>query len=131
MLFRSFALWARMTPRPRLHLYGVNKAKLAPLLAVMGDHVGQVAGHTQGLKHVYRAATFAITSQNVDTRSVREAMACGCPVVCIRDPNLNGYFHDFQGGIDADRARVRRHAETLFNPRVTAEQFEGVLGGLA
>lgn len=128
----AFALWARELPNVKLHLYGMSKKPRGLLKTLQNDGtLGEFQGFTKGLAHIYRAAHCSVTTQNIDTRSVREAMACGCPVVRIPGPVLNGFRPLFWEGLGRDRAVVRQEAERRFDPAVTAEQFHRVLEGVA
>jgi hypothetical protein len=84
-------------------------------------------GWTKNLASVYRAAHCSLTPQHIDTRNVREAMACGCPVVRIPGPTLNGFRPLFWEALGRSRDAVRQEAEKRFDPAVTAEQFHNVL----
>jgi len=129
----AYALFARETPNAKLHLYGLTDTKgpVALIRRVQEDGtMGTIHGHTKQLLDVYRAATCAVTTQSIDTRSVREAMATGCPVVRISGPNLNGYRAAFWDGLTRSRVEIRKEAERRFDPDVTAEQFERVLAGV-
>ena len=130
IVLNAYALWARGEEDVKLHLYSVDDpGHPVALLKTIENYgnLGQVLGHVKGLERAYHAADISITSQNIDTRSVRESMACGCPVVRIADPKLNGFVADFNDALKADRAQVRAEAVRRFNPSVTARQFAGVL----
>ncbi len=125
------ALFAREMPGTKVHVYAkpesANKGWSALLRRIQDDgNLGEVCGWTIGLANVYRAASFLLTAQDIDTRSVRESMACGCPVV--RMPNLDpGWKDKMLTGLLTDRQGVRMVAEHLFDPQVTAQQFLRVL----
>lgn len=127
------ALWAREIRGAKVHLYAAHKDKPGwkPLLRRLSDDgtLGEVQPWVSGLAHVYRAADCMVTSHVIATRSIREAMACGCPVVTIPGVVLNGFRSHFAHALDADRAEVRREAERRFDPRTTAQQFHDVLKG--
>jgi len=133
----AFALWARQTPgEAKLHVYAkpANVKGWGPLLRRIKDdgNLGEVAGWVKGLENVYRAATFMITAHEIDTRSVREAMACGCPVARI--PVLGVHPYDdykeaIYWGVTGDRAVARKQAEDNFGMQKTGEQFKAVLEG--
>lgn len=117
----AFALHARSNPGWRIHLYGASKNQKgwAPLLKRLQDDgsLGQVRGMVTGLENVYRAADLLLTPHVIDTRAVREAMACGCPV-----QRVNGSECTWDA-LGMDRAFVRSEAERRFDPARTAEQF--------
>lgn len=131
VVVNAFALWAREMNGAKLHLYGAHpkeKGWAVLLKRVQDDgNLGEVCAWVDGLAHVYRAASFALSSNLIATRTMREAMACGCPVVPLAGPILNGYRTDFARALDTDRASVRREAERRFDPAVTAQQFHDVL----
>lgn len=130
-VLNAYALWAREVPGAKLHLYGLEeKQKQSALLTTMKTDktLGTVQGFvSEGLSNVYRAATATITSQTIDTRGVREAMACGCPVIRIPGPNLNGFRAQFWEGITRSRKAIRQEAEQRFSPEKTAMQFHQLL----
>lgn len=127
----AVALWAREMKGAKLHLYGAHKDQKgwAVLLRRVRDDgtLGDVQPWVKGLAHVYRAADFMVTPNAIATRSVREAMACGCPVVTMAGSVLNGFRTDFAKALDSDRAAVRQQAEVRFDPARTAAEFHQVL----
>lgn len=133
----AVALAARKLPGTKLHIYGRQGGERAwpALLKVLSEDgtLGEVCGWVSGLDNVYRAADLMVTPHTIATRSVREAMACGCPV---------GKVFDMQNHPDGivcalkyseNRVRVRQVAEERFDPLNTARAFlsicEGVLCG--
>ena len=126
----AYALWARGTQGAKLHIYGLrNKKGWGALIKRIQDdgNMGEVKSWVSGLAHAYRAADCLITSHSIDTRSVREAMACGCPVARVAGPTLNGFREGFSDALSADRKAVRSAAEQQFDPVQTAEQFKQIL----
>ena len=125
------ALWAREIHGVKIHIYAKpakSKGWDAIIRRITEDgNMGEVHGWIKdGLAHVYRAASFLMTPQDIDTRSVREAMACGCPVV--RMHNLDhGWQKRMLDGLLASRTGTRQVAEICFNPQKTVEQFKAVL----
>jgi glycosyltransferase involved in cell wall biosynthesis len=93
-------------------------------------NLGELTGWVSGLDNVYRAATMVLTANEIDTRTVREATACGCPVV--RVTNLDdGWQVPMRKAMRMtrdDRYVIRKMAEARFDPTVTARQFKEVLG---
>ncbi len=124
------ALFARKIGGVKLHIYA-KPAKLvkgwgALLRRIQEDgNLGEVHGWVGGLANVYRAADALLTPQDIDTRSVREAMACGCPVV--RLSNLDSWEQKILQGLTANRKGVRLEAEARFNPARTASEFKRIL----
>jgi len=127
----AFALWARGVKGAKLHVYGTQAALKgwAPLLKRIQDdgNLGELCPWVKGLENVYRAADFMITSHEIATRSIRESMACGCPVVKVPGVVLNGFRKDFDLAKWKTRSEVRREAEQMFNPIRTAEEFHQIL----
>lgn len=124
------ALFARRTKGVKVHVYGrpasAKKGWDALLGRIISDgNMGEIKPWVSGLANVYRAASALLTPQEIDTRSVREAMACGCPVV--RLPNLDGWEDKILAGLMADRKGVRFAARWQFNPERTAIEFRKVL----
>jgi glycosyltransferase involved in cell wall biosynthesis len=123
----AFALWARKNPGAKLHVYARPKdikAFPALLKRINEDgNLGEVQGWVSGLENVYRAADAVITANTIATRTVREATACGCPVIRV-DESMDLSAFDVIG---MDRAEIRRRAERDFDYRKTAEQFERIL----
>lgn len=125
----AFALWARHQEGAKLHIYGNNKKRRgwsAIIRRIQDDgNMGEWRGWVKGLAHVYRAASMLITPHIIDTRTVREAMACGCPVVRILDVHRDQTRMTFAR--NAGRQAVRAEAEQRFNPHATAREFLGVV----
>lgn len=128
----AFALWAREVEGAKLHMYGCSQ-NLRGWAAIlnqihkdgnMGERQGWISG---GLDNVYRAADFLITPHEIATRAVREAMACGCPVVRTPGVKLSNFRSEIALAREKSRAEVRAEAEKLFDSRETARQFETVL----
>lgn len=86
-VINAFLLFARMCPElgAKLHIYaapqkGTAWSVLVSMLKEAGV-AGEIVGFVEGLDNVYRAADCVITPHRIPTRSVREALACGCQVV--------------------------------------------------
>lgn len=129
----AFALWAREMKGAKLHLYG-KPAKIPGFAAIIrriqdDGNMGELQGWVSGLQHIYRSADFVLTANEIDTRTVREAMACGCPVVRVTS-KLNGFRTSIAQAMDESREVVRLQAEKRFDSRETARQFEQVLRGI-
>lgn len=132
----AFARYAESAPIPRLHIYAApQKGSAWKVLrgaleerGVLGE---VVEGFVRGLENVYRAADVAVTAQRIATRSVREPMACGCPVVMapgyghsefVAQPeDTEGYAAAIARAVEtANRRRVRASAEKQFDPQHSA-----------
>ncbi len=127
MPLNVFALWARDNPGTKLHLYAVPKNRggyQAILKRVEADgNLGEVLGWVhKGMREIYRSADAVLVGNDIDTRTVREAAACGCQVFKVS--NWPDRFPR------RTREQVRRSAEKRFNPTVSAMQFKQILGRL-
>lgn len=125
----AFALWARENKGAKLHIFGKPenmKGWGAIIKRIQDDgNMGLVQGWAAELKHVYRAADLVLTAHDIDVRTVREASACGCPVVRAEANNIEN--SEISLALMVNRAAVRKEAEIKFNPKVTAMQFIEVL----
>jgi glycosyltransferase involved in cell wall biosynthesis len=122
----AFCLFARAYPYlgAKLHVFGKpkNMRGWGALLQRLKDDgsLGLVQGWAANLLPVYQAADLVLTGHTIDVRTVREAMATGCPVFRISDATC---YPKIRQALQRDRATVRKDAERLFNPSVTAKQF--------
>lgn len=144
-------------PDVHLHLFGCPTdprpeapyRRLVHQLKVNGL-ISSVHGLVTNLDEIYRGADLALTPHVVASRTVRESLACGCPIVAGRG---NGYTHysgssdwrkEFKAGIKLSIDRIRRHnndfrlqsrktAEINFAPTLAGKRmkeiFEGILNG--
>ncbi len=129
----AFALFAREYEGARLHIYGKpkNLRGWAPLLKTIQNdgNLGEVRPWVvKGLDNVYRAADCLLTPHTIDVRSRREAMACGCPVICTVSPiggkcELNHHFAESSCDRKLERGAARADAERDYNPANTARDF--------
>ena len=126
----AYALWARENKdlNPKLHIFGKpqNMKGWGALIKRVQDdgNMGLVQGWASQLQHVYRAADLVLTAHQIDVRTVREATACGCPVVRVRDIADSDIISQ---ALEMSRADVRYEAEQLFDMKETARQFKAVL----
>lgn len=129
----AFALFARQVSGAKLHIYGASKNTQgwAPLLKRIQDdgNLGEVRRQIKGLAHVYRAADMLISPHTIYTRAIREAMACGCPVV-----RVNGSLYHTVSEMRLlpkvgwnSHKQARMSAESRFNPAKTATEFRVVV----
>lgn len=126
----ALALWAREMKNVKIHLYGkgkITRGWAALVRRIQDDgNMGEIGGWTGNLRDIYNAASFVVTNHHIDVRTVREATACGCPVVKI-GADIRNYRQLFAQALDADRREVRQEAEQKFDYRNTAKQFKEVL----
>lgn len=147
-VLNAFLLFHRTIKRAKLHIYaapqkGTAWGVLKALLRESGC-LGECVGFVRGLANVYRAADVMITPHRMATRSVREALACGCNVVMghgqkytpfrAEAEDLPAYARQIAKAIKhGDRKRNRIAATQHFNSENTAKQLisiiEEVLGG--
>lgn len=129
----AVALAHRQLGGIKLHIFGMtDKSKgwrnFLGMLNAQGV-LGHVQGWANDLGHVYRAADLLVSAHSIDTRAVREAMACGCPVVRA-DDGIDSTAKRIQRVLprcQLDRSMVRSEAEYCFNPANTAESFLSVV----
>ena len=114
------------------------------------DMIGEVKGRVDNLVEIYNAADLLITPHIIATRTIREASACGLPVVAgggqpytpyFADPEQPGEYSaaisrawtDIRNHRDARRNDARTMAEMMFDPATTAARFvslfEELVGG--
>jgi hypothetical protein len=132
---QAAGLFAREVEGVKVHVYGrlgKTRGHDALIRRIQDDgNMGEIQGWVKGLDNVYRAASFMLTANDIHTRSEREAMACGCPVVRVHDLNSR-WRVDMQAAIRMlaeDRELLSKQAAAKFNPKVTAQQFKRVLDG--
>ena len=150
-VINGFAVFAKTHPGSKLHVFGNTSGMKAwpTLAACLTEHgwLGQTPGHVTGLANAYRAADMVITPHTCAVRTIREALACGCPVVC--GSGIAGYLsfsalsdhpatfadamhrclnYDAQGGKDA-RAYAREYAEAAFDSKKSAQALIDVITG--
>jgi FkbM family methyltransferase len=73
-------------PTGRLHIFGMDKPKHGATQKFINsllkaDVLGKWCGLYPDMASVFRAADFVVTPHIIATRIVREARACGCPVI--------------------------------------------------
>jgi len=140
-VINAFARYAVGRKNVKLHLYGVNRkdTALGALLDVLQDlgALGEVKGWiVKGLANAYRAADALLTPHYIATRTIREALACGCQVVAddrcghvpyrARADDLEAYA----ARIDKAVTEVRQWPEKCHerNRRWAVESFDAMNG---
>jgi len=133
-------LFAREVEGVRIHVYGRSAGRKKGwgvlLRRIQEDgNLGELQGWVGGLANVYRAASFVITPNEIATRTVREASACGCPVVCInRLDNEGRWLVRMRKAMfmsKEDRYIIRKQAEAKFNAVIAAKQMQTIIRKVA
>lgn len=126
-------LVGRMLPGFRVHIYGKTEGGKGwdVLLGTLQQEgtLGEVCGWVSGLGNVYRAADLVLSCNDIATRTVREAMACGCPAYTPKPGLLTLSAKEIVRQLTravVGRNDIRRQAEQKFNPRNTAKALLGV-----
>lgn len=123
----AFALWAKKHPGAKLHLYAKPKELRgwAALIKRLQDDgvMGELLGWVEGLEHIYRAADFTLTANEIATRTYRESLACGCPVARVNSSLST---------LPLDKAMIETRESAVlqaqqFDSKRTAEEFKRVL----
>lgn len=148
-VIHAFSVYAERVKNAKLHIYGApvkNKGFVSILKPLARRGVlGEVRGFVSGLPHVYRAADVMLTPHRIATRTVREALACGCQVVMAPGHDYTPYTADpvdieaFAHQIDvaaglaktdrpARRTANRAAAVLHFNPENTAKGVVAIAG---
>lgn len=126
----AFALYNKENPGSKLHIYAAGKGKkgLGAILQKIKDQggLGEVLPWVSGLDNVYRSADLTITPHQIAVRTIRESLACGCPVAKISHPDPDM----LESGLDMGRKYPRLIAERDFNPDNTAKEFKAILDGI-
>lgn len=140
-VLHAAALAARRIPGMKVHVYGRQGEHTKgwdAILKVMQEDgtLGEFNGWVKGLDNVYRAADLMVTPHTIYTRSIREAMACGCPVLSGREidaRNVTAFSTAIQTMLlyPQERGFYRKRAEALFNPIETARAFLAVVEKVA
>ena len=82
-------------------------------------------GWVIGLRQILRAADGMVTSQDINTRSIREAAATGCKIIRVpHASDIREWRGMFATGLGRD---TRSWAEWEFNPETTGREFKKVL----
>lgn len=128
-------------PQARLHLVGLPAGKklaaLKPLLKGLQDVIGSAAGQMSDIRDYYRACDLLVTPHVIATRTIREALACGLPVLAGYGCPYTEYTacsgDDKDTAEQIDRARndprfsspvnARKQAESLFDSSATARSM--------
>lgn len=127
----AFVLFHKMVKGAKLHMYAWdgNKKALTGLTNLLDSGGGIITRWATNVRDILRAADLLITPHRIFTRSIREAMACGTQVVSGRDRNpedVELFALEMAKRLDR-RKPVRKIAEALFDPLVTAREFMAVV----
>lgn len=155
-LLAGFSRFAKNHPNAKLHIYGAPDPCIGPLASILNKFktrgiLGEVKGDVsaEDLRTIYRAADVVMTPVYGVARTIREAMACGCPVLMgqqggygqteVDTENADAIAYGLHAVLDhntraSQRTQARKQAETLFAPSDTMNGlqavYERVLKGL-
>lgn len=118
-------------PTGKVHIFGLSKPNETPAFGNILNPLQKkgIIGHIHGLvpfvDEVYRAADFMVTPQVIATRTVREALASGCPIVGGKGNKYTEYSAN-PADIDDMVAKIRALHNYLnsggeYNPRSIAK----------
>jgi len=117
--------------KAKLHLYGLPSDKNSALNVLTmrlyeAGVLGQAYTRFVGIERVYKAADMVVTPHSIATRIVREALACGTPIVAGAGCPYTQYkasASDLKGfaaaisrcwnALEVDRRKVRREARSM------------------
>ena len=147
-IINAFMYFADRLSGAKLHIYAAPQKGTAwgILKATLREkgYLGECVGIVKGLDNVYRAADVMITPHCIATRSIREALACGCQVVSGPSGKYTPYqahpedlkyyagminqaYNDL-GKTHPDTVHLNRSvAEEHFDPENTADQFNAII----
>lgn len=130
----------------KVHIYGISNVKkdCFSFMSHMQKEgvVGEVSGVIGYLPKIYRAADVLLTSNNIATRIVREAMASGLPVVAPHGCSFASHTaepKDYKAYADAiaktyhkvnnkkGRAKIRARAEKEFGFKAVGDAMKSLL----
>jgi len=130
----AFGNWARGQKDVKLHIFAKNQKDRgwAALVKRLQDDgtLGVYQGWAKNLEVVYRAADMVLTGNEIAVRTVREATACGCPVVQFPTADISNYTQLIETALASDRAEVRSSAVSKYNSVATGEQFKELLDAI-
>lgn len=150
----AFSLYAEKNPEARLHLYGLPRNPSRALMSIFAPLkkrgvLGEAKGIVSGLANAYRAADVLITPHRIATRTVREALACGCSVVMsprvgeqytpytCQCADIEGFAQQMDRAIQNRKAKRtdqtainRASAMRHFDPKRTAEKFAALVAAV-
>ena len=93
-IFAAAQFIERLKLKGKIHIYGCPENKALLNLKNRGFIGDYYTKQVRGLETVYRAADFMVTPQVIATRSVREALASGCPIVAGGGNAYTPFHHD-------------------------------------
>lgn len=148
-VWNAFRLFAKRFPdkKVKLHIYGSDAdfTGTPPLFGPLyrEGRLGHLmpSAPSSALKRIYHTADMCITAHRTESLTVRESMACGCPVVgdiTLKATPYTAPVHDARAyaevmyraymdgqrlGRDGISAATRADAEKHFQPEPTARAF--------
>jgi len=135
-IIHGFAWWAKKHPGAKLHIYGCWAERLPVAWAVILNALnkrgvlGEVMAWSKHLQDVYAAADMTLCFDRIAANTMRESMACGCPVVSHTGSTYAQAEADTRNPVEYagameqlwDHIQVRGGAEVRANVREVAEQ---------
>ncbi len=131
-VINAFALFAREHRGAKLHLYATPREMKgwSALLRTIQDrgNLGEIKAWVKDLANIYRAADLLITPHRIATRSIREALACGCPIAQMDHSCSRTFVKQMEKSLKIPRTVIRQQAEKLFDSKKTGRDFLKVVG---
>lgn len=137
----------------KLHVLALQGKKLKAMIGTLVGlkNIGVLGGvipMTKKINNFYRAVDMVITPHTIATRTVREPLACGIPVVAGAGNRYTPYkashldidayakainecWEDLKSDRKAIKDMARKTAEIAFNPKNTGEAMKKVLEKIA
>ena len=148
-IFGAFKFQQKHCPTAKIHIVALQgqhlKAMLPPLKGMLeAGALGKIVPMTHHIRDYYRAADIFVTPHSIATRTVREPLACGVPIVAgtgnkytpytanPRDAEgfadaINECWQDYKEDKDALKQAARKTAEIAFNLDNAGEAMKEVL----
>ena len=132
----------RCAPGGKIHIVGLPGGKalraLHPLLNGWSKQIGSAAGQISNIRDYYASCDVLVTPHAMATRTIREGLAAGCPVVAgdaCRYTRTRADPKDYQAVSDAiaaaldmegRRTKAKEAAALHFDPMASARDMLGV-----
>lgn len=149
VIHAAFQFQQKYCPTAKIHisaLQGSHLQGIAPMLTGMKKYgaLGLIFGLNPEIIRIYRSCDIVLTPQTIATRSVREPLACGIPVVAATGSKftpwtanpanlkefaakINECWEALRQNRDELKKCVRKSAEVLFDPMKTGTAMKAML----